>query len=115
MTNPFHTWLRHHYPAGSRSINRAAFLANANAVLALLEAEPISRGQINHWLHSGPPAAIAGLPLDKFLALVLECRENPPAKIYLVAFLVSEQENDALLAAAEAAGITVEQYLKGKS
>jgi len=105
-------WLRAHYQRGSQ-INRIAFLADVDATLEALGAEPISLAQINHWLSRNPPADIAGRSFEEFLALTLERKDNPeaPARIYTVSLALSAEEDKILRRTAKRARSTPEVFL----
>lgn len=109
MEKDFKSWLDANYPRG----RRLRFVADYNAVAESLGAKPASGSRLNHWLHDRqPPAQVAGLPFEQFLALVLERRGAPlPAATYLVHFSVDEATKQALEQIA-AGGTTVEDFLR---
>jgi hypothetical protein len=112
-TTELTTWLTTNYPRGE-GINRLAFVADVDATLAALGAEPISLSQLNNWLSRTPPETLAGRAFDQFLALVLERRDNPEraAAIYTINFAVSAQENEVLLKTAKRAKATPQAFLE---
>ncbi len=105
----FKTWLTASYPHG----RRLNFVADYNQVAEPLGARPVSAALINHWMHDRqPPAQVAGMPFDRFLALVLERRgAQQPATTYLVHLAVDEPTKDALEEIA-ANGTSVEDFLR---
>ena len=109
------TWLREHgYARGAHSINRAAFLCDANAALESLSAPEIAAHDLNNWLNSerGPVAQIAGRTFDDFLEYVLRQKSEPVARVYRVEFHADEATAQALEEIAAGGTGRVEDFLR---
>lgn len=112
----FKEWLAANYERGQRLL----FAAHFNEVAKMLSAPQISEGAtnklapaVNNWLSRNPPTHYGGITFERFLALVLERKNNPqpPAKIYSVGIALTEQENKILLKTAKKAMSTPEDFL----
>ena len=93
---------------------RLAFVADFSAVAASLSAPPISGDGVENWLYRNPPAQYGGIAFERFLALVLERRDNsaPAAKIYSVAVPVDAATMEFLEAEAAESGLPPESFLR---